>query len=108
MIIGRIEGLCSHSNDIVHTGGINQREATMLRAQSASEEPISHTTCESRDVLPVQQFMLDGFQMNQREVVLHEPEQLDLTFVVRMVDDKQVNGVIWSETSGESINKDIA
>lgn len=25
MIIGRVEGLCSHGNDIVHTGGINQR-----------------------------------------------------------------------------------
>lgn len=52
--------------------------------------------------------MFDGFQMNQGEVVLHEPEQLYLTFVVRMVDDKQVNGVVWSGTSGESRNKGTA
>lgn len=48
----------------------------------------------SLDVLPVQQIMFDGFQMNQGEVVLHEPEQLYLTSVVRMVDDEQVNGVV--------------
>lgn len=51
----------------------------------------------SLDVLPVQQIMFDGFQMNQGEVVLHEPEQLYLTFVVRMVDDKQVNGIVWAK-----------
>lgn len=33
--------------------------------------------------------------MDQGEVVLHEPEQLYLTFVVRMVNDKQVNGIVW-------------
>lgn len=49
--------------------------------------------------------MFDGFQMNQGEVLLHEPEQLNLTFLVRMVDDKQVNGVVWSGTSEQSLNK---
>lgn len=49
--------------------------------------------------------MFDGFQMNQGEVVLHEPKQLDLTFVLRVIDDKQVNGVIWLGTSGESLDK---
>lgn len=43
--------------------------------------------------------------MNQGEVVLHEPKQLDLTFVLRVIDDKQINGVIWLETSGESLDK---
>lgn len=37
--------------------------------------------------------------MNQGEVVLHKPKQLDLTFVLRVTDDKQVNGVIWLGTS---------
>lgn len=38
--------------------------------------------------------MFDGFQVNQGEVVLHKPEELHLTLVLRVIDHKQVNGII--------------
>lgn len=77
----------------------------MLPSSPSATWPVKVSGRCSWDVLPVQQIMFDGFQMHQGEVVLHEPEQLHLTFVVGMVDDKQVNGVVWSGTSGESLNK---
>lgn len=49
--------------------------------------------------------MFDAFQMNQGQVFLYEPEQLYLTFVVRMVDDKQVNSVVWLGTDGKRMDK---
>lgn len=44
--------------------------------------------------LPVQKFMLDGFQMDQREVVLYKLEKLHLAFVLRVIDNKKVDCVI--------------
>lgn len=111
MVIGCIEGLCSHGNNIVYTGRDKIRGTqtcsglvVLLSSPSATWPAKVSGRC-SLDVQPVQQVMFDGFQMNQGEVVLHEPEQLDLTFLVRMVDDKQVNGVVWSGTSEQSLNK---
>lgn len=38
--------------------------------------------------------MFYGFQVNEGEVVLHILEHLNLAFVVRMIDNEQVNRVI--------------
>lgn len=93
MIIGGIKGVYSHGNDIIHTVGMNQRTDSKSISIMREEKRSAGGRC-SLDLLPVQEFMLNGFQMKEGQVFLHESEHFHLTFVLRMVDDKQVNGVI--------------
>lgn len=40
---------------------------------------------------PVEEFMLEGFQVEQGEGLLHEHKHLHLAPMLRVIDNKQVN-----------------
>lgn len=97
VIIGGIETIHSQCNNIIYTVKKNKKKITNSKFPKKPETENMYLLCNyhiQEYRLPVQEFMLDGFQMDQREVILYKLEKLHLAFVLRMIDNKKVDCII--------------
>lgn len=92
VIVGGIEAVYSHSDDVVHAGRDDQSDTRMGGQMFATVNG-----CDIRSV-PVEQRVGDGFKVLQRDLAI-EMKNLHLAFVLRVIDHKQVHRVVCKHTA---------
>lgn len=92
VIVGGIETVSSHSEDVVHAGRDDGSETRMGGQMLATV-----SGCDIRSV-PVEQRVGDGFKVLERDLAI-KMKNFHLAFVLRVIDHKQVHRVVCKHTA---------
>lgn len=86
MVIGGVEALRSDGNDIIHTG----RKIARKDERTQSSAMVGTLLMPP---VPVEQWVGNSFKVHERVPTL-KTEDLHLAVVLRVIDDKQIHGII--------------